>query len=271
VSSRVLALAALALVLGAADVWLAREDELRERRDHATPVGPLVVFDPAAVTRLALVREGQPPLVVEREGSGWVVASARRYPARAGRADAVLARVLSWRRDPIAGAAARTEAWRLEKAVDLELRGRDGVLARLSLGGLSGIDPEVGRRGGGLDTKQLGRFVRVAGEEQVYVLPELVSSELEPTIGDWLARPLEGAKDEALPKLVPTAVAELAEDGVTGLAAPRATFGFLRRDGTRSSLAIGADVGASETWLQVEGAPCAVRVERAALVPLLGR
>jgi hypothetical protein len=202
-SRRVLVLVLALTVLVAIDIVLAMRTRTNEKEERATPGGPLVTFRPDDVTRIAVSRKDRSVVVERGEGGAWGVASSRGFPARAGRAEALLFRVLSWRRDRVAGAAGRAQAYRLDEAsIEIDLRARDGrLIAHLFLGGLTGVDPEASRRGGSLDERQLGRFVRVAGESEVYILPELVASELEPNERDWLESPLVAGDPSLLARL----------------------------------------------------------------------
>ncbi|MEZ6188159.1 MAG: DUF4340 domain-containing protein [Planctomycetota bacterium] len=154
------------------------------------PPGALLEFDPERVDRVELA-SGEARVVLEREGEGWVVASAGGLPAHAG-VGALIERLAGWRRERVAGDAPR-EGWGVSGAGArrVTLAAGTEVLAELLVGQVTGIEAEDVREVGyALDTSQLGLFVRRPDEQRVYVVTDFVTRELEPDPRRWFAPPV---------------------------------------------------------------------------------
>jgi hypothetical protein len=201
VSERILwplALVAGLLILDGTLAFLDRHKDTTE----ATAGGPIVPFDPAGVAKITLSREGKRSLVVSRAAQGaFVVATAKGFPARAGKVDATLKRLLNWRKLRIAGDKTSHEQFAVtpEKGISIKLQDFTGaVIGELIMGSLTGVDSELARQmGGKLDPGTMGRLVRRVGEDEVYVVQDFVTGELEPDPAEWIDRPLFGAGEEA--------------------------------------------------------------------------
>jgi hypothetical protein len=210
---RVLVLALLVAALALTDAAVIAIDR-RAEESRAPLAGSLVSFNPQAVHKVTVSRAQRPPIVLERRGSEWVVASHRGYPARPGRVDATLQRVLGWKRERLAGAAnVGGFAITPDRAITIELEDEKGrpvasdpqgrPVSAVLVGSLTGVDTESARQhGGNLDPHSIGRYVRAAPDESVFVVNDFVSGELEPEPGEWLDRPLVSAEEGKVRALV---------------------------------------------------------------------
>src|SRR5581483_1179485 len=150
---------------------------------------------------------GRSPLVLARaQGGAWVVASAKSFPARAGKVDQLLARIRSWKRERTAGEAKNHEQFSVtrEKGIGVRIEDFAGApLADILVGALTGLDPEEARnKGGNVDTSRIGRYMRLADEDPVYVVSDFVTGELEPDPQEWLERPITGGDESKAKSLV---------------------------------------------------------------------
>jgi hypothetical protein len=197
------------LVLGGVDALLAVADRKVEEAHEVHPGDPLVKFDPAGVAKLTLARKGKKPLVLARtqpQGGSWVVASAKDFPAQGTRVEQTLATILGWKRDRTGGDAAMHEKFAVTRDTGITIRIEDfsgQTICELIQGSLTGLDVNQAHANGGqVDTSKVGRFVRLANEEPIYVIPGFVTSEFEPEVQQWLERPITGGDESKARALI---------------------------------------------------------------------
>ncbi len=145
--------AALAALVAGLVTWarlgVDRPDEAA-RAAHARNVNPLP-FHPGEVSSLTLARRGAPPVVVEREGTGWRITSPEPGPAATAEVEALLGRLATLRvraslqADPSGLSSRGLEPPSSRVAVAL----RDGRVIRLDLGVESPFDHATFARAGG--------------------------------------------------------------------------------------------------------------------------
>jgi hypothetical protein len=194
-------LTSIVLALAFLDGSLALLDR-REEKAHEYHAGdPLVAFEPAGVAKVTLTRPNKKPLVLARtQGGSWVVATAKDFPVRPNKVEQTLARMKTWKRDRIAGDSAVHDKFAVTKDKGISVKVEDfagQTLSEVIIGSLTGVDTEEARKNSGnLDPKTMGRYMREAREDAVYVVPDFVTGEFEPDDMEWFERPITGG-DEA--------------------------------------------------------------------------
>ncbi len=194
--------AALALLDGSLALLDRREEKTREFH----PGDPLVAFEPAGVAKVILTRPNKKPLVLARtQGGSWVVATAKDFPVRPNKVEQTLARMKTWKRDRIAGDAGVHDKFSATKEKGISIKVEDfagETLSEVIIGSLTGVDTEEARKNSGnLDPKTMGRYMREAREDTVYVVSDFVTGEFEPDDQEWFERPITGGDESKVVRL----------------------------------------------------------------------
>ncbi len=152
--TRTLAFATALAVLFAGLVtwaWVAVEKpDTASRAAHDRSTRPLP-FAPADAIAVALARKGEPPVIVERDGAAWRIASPSPAPASPEAVEALLEKLSGLRvRATLAAAPAVLAARGLDPASSrVAVTLRDGRVLRLDLGVESPFDRATFARSGG--------------------------------------------------------------------------------------------------------------------------